>query len=520
MIAKRPFFSIIIPTYNAEKVIERCLCSIISQLFQSYEVIIVDGNSTDNTISISKESFNGEKIKLFSQKDEGTYDAMNKGIELSTGEWIYFLGSDDELYDNNVLSSIAKAANQIDANVIYGNALIVNDSTWAKNGEVYDGEFDFSKLARKNICHQAIFYKRSFLNAFNLRYNLAYTLLADWDFNFQCFAKTKFHYTNTIISKFFSGGQTTINNQDLHFYRDVLKNITTYFKLSPFDKAIDLLPGYHNPAINDLRKKQSVLKYYFLKVKKKLTEESKIKSGLRQILTKFRYPHNSGYCTICETDSVFVEFDKWLRDNYRCIKCGSIPRNRALVRALNVFYPEWKKLSVHESSPGGPLSNFLKRSCEKYSASHYYENIPRGNYFNGFRSEDLTKMTFDDGTFDVFITSDVFEHVFEPELAFKEIARILKPGGAHIFTMPWYPAIKKSIQRAKLENGKIIHLKDPEYHGNPISDEGSLVTFDWGSDFCSFIYESAGTPTTVYLEKNKQLGLEADLLEVFISKKD
>jgi glycosyltransferase involved in cell wall biosynthesis len=81
MISKNPFFSIIIPTYNAEKVIERCLKSIISQTCESYEVIIVDGCSNDNTINIAERfSITGDKIKLFSQKDESTYDAMNKGI--------------------------------------------------------------------------------------------------------------------------------------------------------------------------------------------------------------------------------------------------------------------------------------------------------------------------------------------------------------------------------------------------------------------------------------------------------
>lgn len=247
---------------------------------------------------------------------------------------------------------------------------------------------------------------------------------------------------------------------------------------------------------------------------------STVKNLLRPLVNKLRYPHNRGYCTICEADTVFFEYSTWLRDYYKCTKCGSIPRNRALVKALNVFYPDWRELSIHESSPGGPLSDFLKRSAKSYSASHYYDDIPRGEYFNGFRSEDLTKLTFEDNSFDLIITSDVFEHVFEPALAFKEVARVLKPGGAHVFTMPWYPSIKKSVQRSKFENGQIIYLKDPVYHGNPIGNEGSLVTFDWGTDFFSFIHQCSGMRSTIYLEKNRYLGLEAEFLEVFISMKD
>jgi SAM-dependent methyltransferase len=159
------------------------------------------------------------------------------------------------------------------------------------------------------------------------------------------------------------------------------------------------------------------------------------------------------------------------------------------------------------------------KSCPQYSSSHYYDNVPRGHFENGFRSEDLSEMTFANDQFDIFITSDVFEHVFEPEKAFSEIARVLKPGGSHVFTMPWYRDIDKSVQRAKLEDGKITNVLEPVFHGNPISEEGSLVTFDWGKDFCDFIYKCSGMTTTIYLEKNRKLGLDAEFLEVFISRK-
>jgi hypothetical protein len=245
----------------------------------------------------------------------------------------------------------------------------------------------------------------------------------------------------------------------------------------------------------------------------------KIKDIVRPFLKNFRYKHNKGYCVICEQQTVFYEYDPWLRDNYRCIKCGSIPRNRALINTLNTFYPGWKDLEIHESSPGGPVSEFFRRNAHHYSSSHYYTDIPRGKYKGVFRSEDLTEMTFERESFDVFITSDVFEHVFEPENAFKEIARILKPGGAHIFTMPWYPNLPISEKRAHIMNGQIQHLKDPVYHGNPIDEKGSLVTIDWGIDFCDIIFNCSGLTTTIYVKKDRNLGLEAEFLEVFVSRK-
>jgi ubiquinone/menaquinone biosynthesis C-methylase UbiE len=173
---------------------------------------------------------------------------------------------------------------------------------------------------------------------------------------------------------------------------------------------------------------------------------------------------------------------------------------------------------MHESSPGGVLSNYLKQQAPGYTSSHYFEDVPRGEYKDGFRSEDLSSLTFDDNTFDLFITSDVFEHIIEPEKAFAEIARVLKPGGAHVFTMPWYPSLEKSVQRAKLVNNQVVNILEPVYHGNPIDNEGSLVTFDWGRDFTQFIFDTSKLYTTIYLEKNIKLGLEAEFLEVFMSK--
>ena len=276
MRSDNPFFSIVIPTFNSEKVIGRCLDSIVSQCFQNYEVVIVDGLSNDKTTEIVKgfASVNS-KIKLFSQKDKGTYDAMNRGIDLSTGDWICFLGSDDELYDSNVLDIVSETPVQADEDVIYGNAIIIGDSSWAKNGDVYDGRFDFAKLLRKNICHQAIFYRRSFLNTFGLRYNLSYPLLADWDLNLQCFAKTKFRYTDTIISKFFAGGQSTVDNQDVQFSKDYLENIFRYFQLLPFDKRLEHLPTYFWPTISSLQRRESLFRYYFEKARRKMPFKGK-----------------------------------------------------------------------------------------------------------------------------------------------------------------------------------------------------------------------------------------------------
>jgi SAM-dependent methyltransferase len=228
---------------------------------------------------------------------------------------------------------------------------------------------------------------------------------------------------------------------------------------------------------------------------------------------------NRGYCVICESDTVFTERQTWLRDHYRCNGCNSIPRNRALVNALNVFRPEWKSVAMHESSPSGPLSAYLKRNCPSYTASHYFPDVPRGEYRDEIRSEDLSRLTLESGALDLFITSDVFEHVIEPEEAFREIARVLRPGGMHVFTMPFYPWNEKSVQRARLVDNEIVLLEEPVYHGNPLSEEGSLVTYDWGRDFPFLVFEFSSLITTTVLVKDRNLGLDGEFLEVFVSRK-
>jgi SAM-dependent methyltransferase len=128
-------------------------------------------------------------------------------------------------------------------------------------------------------------------------------------------------------------------------------------------------------------------------------------------------------------------------------------------------------------------------------------------------------MTFPSSSFDLFITQDVFEHVMCPDAAFAEIGRVLKPSGAHVFTLPWYKDKNKSTKRACMEKGEIVNLEPPIYHGNPIDKTGALVTYDFGMDLFDYIVKSSGLNTIVYLHEDRNLGLDAEYLEVFISYK-
>lgn len=174
--------TVVIPTYNSAATIVVCLDSVINQNYSNAEIIIVDGISTDETISIvEKYSNKYSNIRWISEKDKGIYDAMNKGISLATGDWLYFLGSDDYILDNDVLSDVAKKLEYTQSDLVYGDAIVVSD------GACRGGEFSLQKLLTKgNLCHQTIFYRKRLFSLLG-NYNLKYPIIADWDFNIRCF---------------------------------------------------------------------------------------------------------------------------------------------------------------------------------------------------------------------------------------------------------------------------------------------------------------------------------------------
>src|SRR5262249_12979984 len=101
----------------------------------------------------------------------------------------------------------------------------------------------------------------------------------------------------------------------------------------------------------------------------------------------------------------------------------------------------------------------------------------------------------------------------------REVARTLRAGGAHVFTIPWY-FWKETVVRAVREaDGTVRHLMPPDYHGNPIDPNGSLVVTEWGSDFSDFIYRHSSLTTTVVRIFDRRLGIAGKFSEVFISRK-
>jgi len=188
---------------------------------------------------------------------------------------------------------------------------------------------------------------------------------------------------------------------------------------------------------------------------------------------------------------------------------------------IDEHFPNWRSLTIHESSPGSRgASSRLASGCLGYIPSQFFPDETPGSMVGRFRCENLESLTFADESIDLHITQDVIEHVFHPSRVFREIARTLKPGGAHIFTVPLVNKHKPSKLRArKGVDGQISYIESPEYHGNPISDKGSLVTVDWGFDICRHIFEACGLFTHLVYIDDLSKGIRADYIEVLITVK-
>lgn len=229
---------------------------------------------------------------------------------------------------------------------------------------------------------------------------------------------------------------------------------------------------------------------------------------------------NPGYCVCCEKDTTFVAKNAWLRDHYVCSSCGCIPRERALMFCIEKFMPGWKDAVVHESSPGHRGASLrLRRQAREYIPSQYFPGVAPGTVHKGFRCEDLERMTFADDSIGLHVTQDVMEHVFHPDRAFREIARTLRPGGMHIFTVPLVNKDRPTEVCAELDKGGIVHRREPEYHGNPVSKEGSLVTRRWGYDICEYIFRASGLYTEMVYLDALEYGIRAEFIEVLITVK-
>lgn len=183
-------------------------------------------------------------------------------------------------------------------------------------------------------------------------------------------------------------------------------------------------------------------------------------------------PVPKGRCTICGHEGAFLNVEQ-TREGTQCRNCGASSRHRAIVHALGMLLGRtgtplhlWtpdRGIRILESSARGSYPTMMKELFEYYPTEYDEQKIAEGKQPLEFA--DFQKLHFADNHFDVVIASDVFEHVRKDELGYREVLRVLKPGGSLLLTVPYDHERSKTIVRVDTNGPTDVHLLEPEYHG-------------------------------------------------------
>ena len=193
-------------------------------------------------------------------------------------------------------------------------------------------------------------------------------------------------------------------------------------------------------------------------------------------------------CPACGA-SIFVKYGND-ETKVRCLRCRATPISLSLIQAITNCVGQVRGISVYEASSRGPVLNFLQKNGAKVTVSEYFPDVALGQYKKGVQCQDIQALTFDHESFDLSTSTEVFEHVGDDRKAFREMLRILRPGGTLAFTVP-ITGLSRTVERARLENGETVHLLPPTYHGDRLTGTQSVLVFrDYGLDIVERILDA------------------------------
>lgn len=346
--------SVITVCFNVEDTIEKTILSVKNQTYKNIEHIIIDGCSSDKTLQIVEEH-KDNIAHIISEKDNGPYDAMNKGIKASTGDFLIFMNANDTFYDDSVVEKVVNALERNpDKLMLFGD---VNRIGWDEESsyiEKYDHVKDSFYFVNNNICHQSIFYHRSLFEKFGV-YSNDYKIYADWDFNIKCLVEGKISaiYFPIIMSNFLMGGMCT-NTENKKIYRR--------------EKA--LLSKYHYPQYNYLIKLDRFLTKTFKSIYKFIPQSSLYKKSLKGFISQDRYK---------------LDIQKLKIDNFN-------PKISIVVASYNYedyiketiksviaqTYPNWELIIVDDGSTDNSVE-VIKEYCTNDSRISLYQHENNAN---------------------------------------------------------------------------------------------------------------------------------------------
>jgi glycosyltransferase involved in cell wall biosynthesis len=223
----QPKLSVITVVYNDIKGIERTMLSVLNQTYPNIEYILIDGLSTDGTFNVIKKY--QDRIRLISEKDEGIYDAMNKGLAMATGDYVLFMNSGDEIYAADTVAKVFATAN--DADIYYGETEMINDKGESLGQRRHKAPEDFNLKSFRygmSISHQAIYIRLLLTQPFDRKY----TLSADIDWILNAVKKAKsIANTRQYVARYLVGGMSKKKHRQSLMERfDIMKK---YYGLVP-----------------------------------------------------------------------------------------------------------------------------------------------------------------------------------------------------------------------------------------------------------------------------------------------
>jgi len=206
----------------------------------------------------------------------------------------------------------------------------------------------------------------------------------------------------------------------------------------------------------------------------------------------------SGYCFHCnkkvkmrvDFEYGFKSLDGKIIPNFRerltCEFCGLNSRMRATLQAISYLCGDLKNKKVYITEELTPLYDLLQKKCKFIKGSEFVPEKELGKRIKidgvnkEINNQDLTRLTFKDKEFDLVISLDCLEHIFQYKKALSEIFRVLNRNGTFVFSVPFCLESEKNIERAKIKNGAIVNLLPPEYHGDPVTQKGCLCFYHFG----------------------------------------
>ena len=190
-----PKISIILPTFNAEKYLEKTILSIINQNYKNFELIIIDNESKDNTINIVNKFKKKLNLKIINKKTKNLAEALNLGLEASKGKYIARIDADDLIRKNRLIKQVEFLENNMDYNIVGTNALRFKNNSFFIKPFIIDYDDIFMKISmifNSPFIHPSVMIRKKFILENNISYNIKYYECEDYELWFNILKKTKF----------------------------------------------------------------------------------------------------------------------------------------------------------------------------------------------------------------------------------------------------------------------------------------------------------------------------------------